>query len=128
GIASSRLEKRRFASAKLNQRLWWTRPDCAHAIIGELLNQLIRTDVLNRRKFFQIENSAFERLEAGKWTEKSRDGREFRFRELGENKDFVELFDDSRQLKLRLYKNVGKIYNEQERQWRAWRGSEGSWK
>ena len=50
GIASSRLEKRRFASAKLNQRLWWTRPDCAHAIIGELLNQLIRTDVLSSVK------------------------------------------------------------------------------
>ena len=87
-----------------------------------------QTQAQDKRTTFAYTKGSFERIAAGSWEEKRDDGSVSKFTEVTRTADYIELYDKGRDMKVRLYSNVGKWYSEKDKDWVKWPGSEGSWK
>jgi hypothetical protein len=87
-----------------------------------------RVSAADDRTTFAYKNGSFECVSPGSWEEKRDDGTVSKFTEVTRTAAYVELYDKSRDMKVRLYSNVGKWYSEKDKSWIKWDGSEGSWK
>jgi Caspase domain len=65
--------------------------------------------------------------DGGKWVEKSAGGTVNRFEETARSLSFIEMYDDSRQMYVRLENDKGVFSNKDRQSWRPWPGSAGAW-
>ena len=80
------------------------------------------------RGVFTYTKGNFTRVARRSWEERRDDGSRTKFAEVGRTDDYVELYDEERDLNVRLYGNIAKWYSKKDREWFAWPGSEGTWR
>jgi hypothetical protein len=76
----------------------------------------------NWTEFREGNGSVFRKHEGGKWTCTQKDGTVFRFTEVERRPGIIDLYDNDRQMSVRLTKDKGLWQT-----FRQWPGSEGAW-
>ena len=79
------------------------------------------------RSTFVTRGSRFERTGGNGWVEQRVDGTSARFVERSHSAEFVEMYDGSRDMLVRLYRDRGEFFNRDTRVWAPWTDSNGSW-
>lgn len=79
------------------------------------------------RARFSMQDSLFVRGSGAEWVEQRRNGPPAQFQETQRDGSFVELYDPSREMWVRLYPDRGLWWSNTSPRWSPWTGSEGSW-
>jgi hypothetical protein len=79
------------------------------------------------RKSFKYRDGIFINQSGTDWLEKRDDGSESQWVEVGQTSKYVQLFDDSRKMKVRILSDRVLWTDNKNSNWQPWPGSEGSW-
>lgn len=80
------------------------------------------------RKVFETRGGVFVHISGDRWIEKRDGDVDSHFTELARTPAYVEIYDRSRKLSVRLYHNQGKWLDRSTGEWVPWPGSNGRWR
>jgi hypothetical protein len=83
---------------------------------------VVSTAEQGKENIWVYEGGWFQHTEGNKWIEVNHGvydlGKgKYHFREVGKNKDFIELVDDSRKMLIRLHREFCEVREENQREW-----------
>lgn len=79
------------------------------------------------RTTFVTRGSRFERAGGNGWIERRDDGTSASFVEKARTDQYVEIYDERRNMLVRLYRDRGEFLHRDTGRWMRWNGSEGDW-
>ena len=82
---------------------------------------------MDSRHHFVYQTGSFGLVAPNNWTENRNDGSTSHFLQTHRTDEYIELYDQEDEVRVRLYNNIAKRYDSVTSNWVEWPGSEGSW-